>query len=619
MDRIPPYITFRDVPIRRKLMIVIMVTITVAMALACAGILTSDSLLYRTTLKRDLSALARITAENSTASLVFNDSRTATVTLNALRARTHLVKACIYRLDGTILARYLRNGEADACPNPDTTDSLRFEGDDATVASGIVLDGKRVGTLMLLYDLGEIDERRQLFGIIVFGVLLFSSLIAFLLSSGLRARIADPISQLVRATTAVAETNDYSIRARKVSGDELGVLVDRFNEMLAGIHSRDNSLTKALVDREEALREAEKARERFRFLAESMPQKVFTATPAGDPTYFNRQWIEFTGLTPEQLEHRGWLAIIHPDDVEATTQAWHKSLENGEPLHIQHRLRRADKIYRWHLTRIHAMRDIHGNTSIWIGSLTDIQEQKETEDELRHANDDLQQFAYSASHDLQEPIRNVTVYSELIARRYQDKLDADGQKFLGFLSEGGRRLSMLIHDLLAYTRAGAVEREITPLDSNVVLAHALSSLAEAIRENNATVTYDPLPEVQMGETHLHQVLQNLIINSLKYRSEESPRIHISAVDLVTAWRFSVKDNGIGIDPAYKERIFGLFKRLHRDHQGTGIGLAICQRVIERYGGRIWVESQVGKGATFYFTIPRYGEGLRESPAPNSAR
>ena len=144
------------------------------------------------------------------------------------------------------------------------------------------------------------------------------------------------------------------------------------------------------------------------------------------------------------------------------------------------------------------------------------------------------------------------------------------------------------------------------MDSAAVLQHALSSLAEAIRESGAAVTYDPLPEVYMGEAHLQQVFQNLIGNALKYRKEEPPRIHISAAHQGAGWRFSVQDNGIGIDPQYKEKIFGVFKRLHRDqkYSGTGIGLAICQRVVERYGGRIWVESAPGKGATFYFTVPR---------------
>jgi light-regulated signal transduction histidine kinase (bacteriophytochrome) len=266
------------------------------------------------------------------------------------------------------------------------------------------------------------------------------------------------------------------------------------------------------------------------------------------------------------------------------------------------------------------MRDVHGNVSMWIGSNTDIHEQKEKEEELRRANDDLQQFAYSASHDLQEPIRNVAVYSELVAERYKDRLDEEGQMFLGFIKEGGRRLAALVSDLLSYTRAGMVEGVIHPLNASEVLRHTLAGLAEAIRESDAKVTFDPLPEVRMGETHLQQVFQNLISNSIKYRMETPPCIHISAVAAGHDWRFAVRDNGIGIDPQYKEKIFGLFKRLHRDqkYSGTGIGLAICQRVVERYGGRIWVESVAGKGATFYFTIPRHARSFGPASGESAA-
>jgi light-regulated signal transduction histidine kinase (bacteriophytochrome) len=297
-------------------------------------------------------------------------------------------------------------------------------------------------------------------------------------------------------------------------------------------------------------------------------------------------------------------------------RSWRQSIETGEAFLFQHRFRRADGVYRWHLTRARAMRDPQGRISMWIGSNTDIHEQKEKEEELRQANEDLQQFAYSASHDLQEPIRNVAVYSEIVAKRYHNLLDADGQQFLGFLTEGGRRLATLINDLLTYTRVGAIDGNLTTVDSSAALRHALSSLAEAIRENEATVTYDTLPQVYMGESHLQQVFQNLIGNALKYRTEDAPQIHISAAYQGAAWRFSVQDNGIGIDPHYKEVIFGVFKRLHRDrkYSGTGIGLAICQRVVERYGGRIWVESSPGKGATFFFTVPEHAPRVHSATA-----
>lgn len=592
-------LNLRNIPIKQKLMVIIMATTTVALVLAGIGVIVADSFLFRGYLARDLSALAQIIADNSTAALAFNDPDTAEETLAALRARPHVVSACIYRLDGTVLATYSRDGKPSERPALYAQNGIRFGSQGLTISHVILLSGRQVGTLMLLYDLDEIAERRKLYGATVLGVLAVATLIAFLLSSMLRRVIATPISQLVHATTSVSETGDYRIRAEKLSGDELGVLVERFNQMLAGIQSRDDNLQTALREREEAL-------ERFRFMAESMPQKIFTAAPQGEMDYFNQQLVEFTGLSFDQIKGWGWIQFVHPDDVEENLISWRESIASGQPFHFQHRIRRFDGAYRWHLCRAHAMRDARGNISMWIGSDTDIHEQKETEDELRRANEDLQQFAYSASHDLQEPIRNVTVYSEIVAKRYHSVLDADGQQFLGFLVEGGRRLAKLIDDLLAYTRAGMIETgELTPKDSSVVLQDAISSLSEAIRESGATVTQDRLPAVYMGEAHLQQVLQNLIGNALKYRKEEAPRIHVSASRNGSAWRFSVQDNGIGIDPQYKEKIFGVFKRLHRDpkYSGTGIGLAICQRVVELYGGRIWVESEPGKGATFFFTIP----------------
>jgi PAS domain S-box-containing protein len=612
--------SFRDIPIKRKLVIIIMLTTTTALLLAGIGIVASDSILFRQYLQRDLSALARIVADNSTASLAFDDPDTAAETLAALRARPNLVTACIYRSDGTMLAKYARPNAPSACPPAGEREELRFGAQDLTVSRAIVLSGRRIGTLVMVFDLDEIAARVRLYSGTVLIVLMFSSLIAFLISARLGAIIATPISQLARTTTSVSETSDYSIRAQKLSGDELGVLVDRFNEMLASIQSRENHLRIALRDREEALRDAEKARERFRFMAESMPQKIFTATPSGDVDYFNRQWMEFTGLSFDEINNWGWTQFVHPDDLEENLRGWRQALEAGEPFHFQHRFRRADGDFRWHLSRVHPMRDAAGNISMWIGSSTDIHEQKEKEEELRRANDDLQQFAYSASHDLQEPIRNVVVYSEIVAKRYHDQLDADGRQFLEFLREGGRRLATLINDLLAYTRAGVVEGNAQTVDSSAVLEQTLANLTEAIRESGATVTHDPLPPVDIGESHLQLVFQNLLSNAIKYRTEEAPQIHVSAAQQGNDVVFSVRDNGIGIDPQYKEKIFGVFKRLHRDqkYSGTGIGLAICQRVVERYGGRIWVESTPGRGAAFFFTLPKRAARTRTATVESSA-
>ena len=226
--------------------------------------------------------------------------------------------------------------------------------------------------------------------------------------------------------------------------------------------------------------------------------------------------------------------------------------------------------------------------------------------ELARSNTDLEQFAYSASHDLQEPLRNIAVYSQLLADRYRDKLDAQANEFLDVIGEGAQRMIMMVRDLLAYTRtANASADSYDLVDSNAVLARCIEDLGVAIRESQAVITSDPLPCIQIPEIHLHQLFQNLISNGIRYRGAEPPHIHISAAVLDGQCVFSVVDNGIGIASKYREQIFGIFKRLHgRDeYPGTGIGLAICKKIVERYGGRIWVESQPNQGAAFFFAVP----------------
>ena len=225
---------------------------------------------------------------------------------------------------------------------------------------------------------------------------------------------------------------------------------------------------------------------------------------------------------------------------------------------------------------------------------------------LTRVNADLEQFAYSASHDLQEPIRNIAIYSELLSRRYGNLLDEKGREFLGYVNQSARRMDMLVRDLLAYTKAASIGDELPEaIDAEKPLKAALLNLAETIRQSQTELSYNSLPEVRIREVHLQQLFQNLISNAIKYRREERPRISISAQLMDGRWLFRVQDNGIGISPEYKERIFGLFKRLHGndEYTGTGIGLAICDRIVERYRGRIWVESEPGKGSTFFFTVP----------------
>ena len=239
--------------------------------------------------------------------------------------------------------------------------------------------------------------------------------------------------------------------------------------------------------------------------------------------------------------------------------------------------------------------------------------------ELARSNVELERFAYVASHDLQEPLRMVASYAELLAQRYRGRLDADADEFIGFMVEGVLRMKQLIHDLLAYSRVSTEDRVVRPTSCEELLARALDDLRGAVAESGAVVTHGPLPTVAVDERQMRQVFQNLVGNAIKFRSKERPRIHVTAERRSCAaggseWVLAFADDGIGIDPAYFERIFVIFQRLHtrEEYAGTGVGLAICKRVIERHGGRIWVESHPGRGSTFRFVLPGLDECAGET-------
>lgn len=234
------------------------------------------------------------------------------------------------------------------------------------------------------------------------------------------------------------------------------------------------------------------------------------------------------------------------------------------------------------------------------------QKQKEYGEDLERSNTDLMQFAYVASHDLQEPLRMVTAYLSLLERRYRDKLDPKGLEYIRIAVEGGTRMRDLIDDLLEYSKLEMLGKPFASVSMNTVVTKAVASLKASIDESQAEIMVGTLPTIDAYENQMTQLMQNLIGNAIKFHGSERPRVRISASESSESWVFAIKDNGIGFDPVYADKIFLLFQRLstEKKYPGSGIGLAIAKRIVERHGGRIWVESEIGKGATFFFTAPK---------------
>ncbi len=327
------------------------------------------------------------------------------------------------------------------------------------------------------------------------------------------------------------------------------------------------------------------------------------------------------GIAPGEFEasYEGFLERVHPDDRTAMEAAVGHAYSTGEPFDLDHRIVRPDGSVLVNHAHGEVTRDEHGNPVTMAGTGQDVTEQRAAEEqianqarelkeravELERSNAELEQFAYVASHDLQEPLRSIGGFVQLLKRRYSGQIDEDADRFIGFTVSGVERMQALIDGLLTYSQEGRGELRREPVDSRALAERTLALLDAALRDAGAEVELGELPTILADEAGLGQVFQNLLANALKFTDGEPPRVEVSAVHTGDAWSFAVADNGIGIDPGHAERIFRIFQRLHarEEYPGTGVGLAVCKRVVERHGGRIWCEARPDGGTVFRFTIP----------------
>jgi signal transduction histidine kinase len=503
---------FNDISLKGKLTAIIMGTATAALLLASACFLVYEFLSVPRNIAQTLSSVAVVSANNTAAALVFNDEKAASEALSALRTSPNIDWAYILNRDGKLFAKYDRDGKMPAAPNCAMGfTGYRLHDNRVELCRLISFNREPIGSMGVSADLSEMAERLLSYGQIVILVLFFSLFAAYLISGRIQRVVSAPILQLAGLARAVSTEQNYSVRAKKQTQDEIGALVDGFNGMLSQIEKRDRALREARAQLE---------------------QRV----------------VELQREVAERLQAQQGMA--------------------------------------------------------------------KRSAELQRSNAELEQFAYVASHDLQEPLRMVSSYTQLLAKRYRDKLDGSAIEFIDFAVDGVKRMQKLIQDLLQLSRVGTRAREFAVVNCEAALQTARLNLSAAIRQSGAAITQDSLPPVRADCGQLAQLFQNLLGNALKYRAERTPQIHIGCDVQDGYWQFSVRDNGIGIDPQFAERIFMLFQRLHGkgEYEGTGIGLAICKKIVERHGGNIWVESAAGQGANFKFTLPMVPDLSLESEA-----
>jgi PAS domain S-box-containing protein len=419
-------------------------------------------------------------------------------------------------------------------------------------------------------------------------------------------------AEILRMTAASGRHEEQGMRVRKDGS--------RFLASVTFTALRDPSGNlRGFSEFSHDLSETKASEARYRGLLEAAPDATVVVNQGGEIVLLNVQAEKQFGYSRDELIGRkvkdiipeGFAERLIADGTRSAAEALAQQIGTG----IELRGRRKNGSQFPIEIMLSPLESAEG--ILVTAAIRNISERKKSEAhlvktvrELKRSNDELQQFAYVSSHDLQEPLRMVASYTQLLAKRYKGRLDSDADEFIAFAVDGCNRMQGLIQDLLAYSRTGTTGKVLREISGDDALQQALTNLRTAIEESGAVVTHDSLPVILTDDTQLALVFQNLVGNAMKYRSAEVPHIHVSAAkNGGHEWIFSVRDNGLGIDPQYFERIFILFQRLHgrNEFEGTGIGLAICKKIVERLGGRIWVESQPGKGSTFHFALPERNE------------
>ena len=617
---------FPDLPIRYKLRIGFLGSILLALLLACGAFVINDVITFRRSLADNLTVLADALGKNSTAALTFagemEAARTdAEETLRALDFKQPVIVGCLYTMDGKRFASYAKNGKEHQAPETPGDDGIHFESNHFTVVRPVLLDGKRIGTIYLESTLEELNQHVRSYIVISGSVFLGVSLLAFGLSAALRNLIVKPIQHLADTTKRISEHKDYSVRVPEPTKDETGMLAHAFNQMLDGIQERDSALHAA----NQALRESQ---ERLNFALNKSHIGGWDFNLTNHTAYRSLEHDRIFGyesVLPE-WSYEKFLEHVMPDDRAEVDHCFKAAVATASECNFECRIRRQDGKMRWIWGAGEYQVDEVSHTRHMAGIVQDITTRRQTEEKIRQlnitleervrkrteqleaANKELEAFTYSVSHDLRAPLRAVDGFSRIIVEDYAERLDDEGRRILGVIRSESQRMGRLIDDLLAFSRLGRQQMEVEAVDMHEMAREVFDELAaQEPPERRIELDLRPLPHVIGTKMMIRQVWVNLISNAIKFtRGRDPGQIEIGVQEEDDGRTvFYVKDNGAGFDMRFSDKLFGVFQRLHSDAEfpGTGVGLALVQRIIQRHGGRVWAEGEVNHGATFYFTIP----------------
>jgi PAS domain S-box-containing protein len=598
---------FQDIPIRRKLTLVVLLTSGLVLFLTCTAFITYEVITLHKNMAQGYETRANILAANSAAALAFEDPADAARVLAALKTDKHVMLACIYDADGNVFATYPDGMTAHYFPDSPTAAGHQYGESSLEVFSAIMQDGRQLGIVYIKADLGTLTDRYRAYAMLTMLVFLSSLLVAFLLSRVFQKQISAPILALAETARAIARDRDFSVRATRQGGGELGLLTDAFNQMLVQTQS-------SLKD----VRDFQCALDEHAIVAITDPQ--------GQITYVNDKFCAISKYSRKELlgqDHRLINSGYHSKDF--IRQLW-QTIAQGQVWHGEIKNRAKDGTYYWVDTTIVPFLNADGKPYQYVAIRSDITERKRVEDQiqalnvelelrvqertkqLEAVNQELEAFSYSVSHDLRAPLRHIDGFVDMLRPEADAKLTPTGQRYLKVISAAARRMGSLIDDLLVFSRMGRMEMRRTTVKTNSLVAEVIQEMNVDLKGRVIEWDIGPLPAAYGDRAMLKQVWVNLISNAAKYSRDRSPaRIKISHRENDAGeGEYSVQDNGAGFDMQYAGKLFGVFQRLHQaeEFEGTGVGLANVQRIIVRHGGRVWAEGQVDVGATFYFTLPK---------------